>query len=266
MKFNKRFLSVCMVIAGINIFMGCSIGNNDYPSYVKNVEVNEEFLNSMSDKELIVYKMINSIDFYENAFGTFSKFNKEDESNETIEYWADIKNKKSHYIDSDGTELLVKDNKRYFIDNNKKTYLEDDIKDEKDDNIPKLKLKDRLANSEKYAYRRDGAFLDILEESLFNQNEAFSEIKGLDNWEINKEVDYLGRKAVEITGKIIGERDFGGKSFYVLIDKETGIVLVFRYLDVNNNVLYSLETKNIQIDKGISDKNFEKDLSGYKKK
>lgn len=260
-KYKIAIIIVIIAFVGISIFGIIKNNGGKYPSYVKHAVINDEFFNSMSDKELICYKILNSIDFYNTAQGTYTEGNEIDKQYTTNKYYADIDNRKTRLILDSNYEVLVNNDKRYWIDKNKKTYKESEVFYEKDDNIAKLKVEDRY--KETIVTREDGEFLDILSVTLFNQSETANSLKNFDNWSIAENISYLNREAVKINGNfnIVGKTD--EKTFQIIVDSNTGIILEKKTFNTQGNLVTSFETKEILIDKEIDDNIFNVDLSMY---
>ncbi len=266
---NKKIIVLLLIIImiGIGILGAYKYRENissKYPEYVRYTTINDEFFNSMTEKELMCYKVINSIDFYNNASGTYKKNNNISDEFLEIKYYVDVETNKSYIIMNDNNQVLIKDNKKFWMDKNKQTYKEYKIINEKDNDIPKLKVKDRFDDKEGFISRSDGNFLDLLGETLFGQNAYAYGLEFFDKWEIDEETTYLNRGAI----KISGEYNYVGKTqeekYNMVIDKATGIVLKYESFDNDNNVVNSLETTEIHVDEGISKDIFEIDLSKYK--
>lgn len=252
---------------GMGIFSAYEFKKNNsykYPEYVKYTIVNKEFFNNMTDKELLCYKIINSIDFYNNVSGTYKKIDNITGESLEIKYYANIEKNKSYSIMDDNNEVLIKDDKKIWIDKNKNTYKEYKIINKKDNDISKLKVKDRVDDKNNFIDRRDGEFLNFLEETLFSQSLYTGELIYSDDWTIDEKTTYLGREAIKITGRFNCIGKTHEEKYNIIIDKATGIVLKYESFDNDNNVVNSLETTEIHVDEGISKDIFEIDLSKYK--
>lgn len=252
---------------GLGIFSAYKLKKNNtnkYPEYVKYITVNEEFFNSMTDKELLCYKIINSIDFYNNVSGTYKEINNTTGESLEIKYYADIEKNKSYSIMDDNNEVLNKDDKVILIDKNKNTYKEYKITNKKDNDISKLKVKDRVDDKNNFIHRRDGDFLDILRQILFSQSLYTGDLIYFDDWTIDEKTTYLGREAIKITGRFNCVGKTHEEKYNIIIDEATGIVLKKESFDGNNNVICSLETTEIHVDEGIPDDIFEIDMNKYK--
>ncbi|MFT8351408.1 hypothetical protein [Clostridium saccharoperbutylacetonicum] len=130
-------------------------------------------------------------------------------------------------------------------------------------NIRKLMPKDRYLKNGEYIYRNDGNFLYESNKTLFNQ-EIQSYLKDYDKWEIEGEEDYLSRKAILISGKLGFTGKSGENKFEIIVDRETGIILRLDLLGKDNTIIFSMETKEINIDKNIDSSIFEKSINDYK--
>lgn len=244
--------------------------NVELPSYVDSIIINDDFFSSMSEKEIINYKILNSIDFLKNCTGKYIYIDKTSKYTETIKYCADIENRWSYesIISDDGNEnkeIIYKDNIRRQFNNIKKLYSEfQESENVADDNIRKLKPQDRYLKNGEFINRNDGDFLGENDKTLFNQ-EIQSYLKNYNRWEIQGEEDYLNRKAIVINGKLGFTGKSGENNFKIIVDRETGIILKLDLLNKDNDVIMSMETKEISIDKNIDSSMFEKSVNGYNK-
>ena len=275
MKKIKNNILIIFLIIFIAIFICIKItGNKEtshLPSYVNDVTVNEDFFQSMNEKELTVYKILNSIDFFKTAIGTYKYVDSSDNCNEIVKYYVDIDNKKS-YVNTqseDGEvnkELICTENSKIYFDNIKRVYSEFPVsKTIEIDYIRKLKPEDRYdKKSNEFISRQDGNFMVEVSEILFNQ-ELQSYLKDYEKWNIQGEEDYLNRKAIYITGSLGFTSKNGSNKFELLVDKSTGIVLKLNFLNKDNKIISSLITTDIILDKTIESSIFEKGTSGYNK-
>lgn len=286
MKGNKKNIIIIVLIFALIIIVGfgsyirSKSNNKFYEIDVSNVEVNSAFFESMSEKELIHYKILNSIDFFNTAMGKYEKKNNATNEQENITYAVDVANKRSYgkYIDnSEKEELVVKDDKKIEINNISKTYREFSIEIQPKDEVVKL-LKPReryldrdteiIRSGNKYAMeegfisRIDGGFIYIGAESIFSLDYLPSYLKEYDNWDIVGHGEYLGRNYVEISGEI-GLGKYSISRFKSLVDENTGIILKMEFLNSKDEIISSLVTKNISLDVNIDESFFNIDLSGY---
>jgi len=238
---------------------------------VSKVVLNETFFSSMKGKELIHYKIMNSIDFFSSATGKFLRFDLPSKLEEEITYQVDVKNRRSYYhtTNADKTEdleILSNNGIKFELNNISRNYMQNKLQVlAKDEDIKKLKPVNRFSKKNGYIARDDNEYLLGTGDSLFNQTIASSYLKNYNNWSISGEEKYLGRDSV----KIVGVLDFTGKShennFIILVDKTTGIILKSEDLDINGKVIYSLTTTEIEIDEGLDKTVFEKTTTGYSK-
>ncbi|MBW6411664.1 hypothetical protein [Clostridium weizhouense] len=276
---NKKLFFIALITLLVSIVIITKIyinttdnkdNNIELPSYVDSIIINDDFFNSMSEKEVINYKILNSIDFFKNVTGKYTYTDKISKYNEVVKYCADIENKKSYVsiISDDGNtneEIIYKDNIQRQFDNIKNLYTDfQGTEYVVNENIRKLKPKDRYNKKNgEFIDRRDGDFLVQDNITLFNQ-EIQSYLKNYDNWEIEGDIDYLNRKSILINGKLGFTGKSGENKFKIIVDKETGIILNLDFLDKDNNTLMSMETNEINIDKNIDPSIFEKSTDAYK--
>lgn len=276
-------LFLLIIVGGIFLSKRSSKDTNDkvMVKNVPNLAKREELLNAMTHKEVIHYKIINSIDFFATAVGEFEKIDVSANSKTKVNYTIDVENRKGliQIEGNENLEALIKGGQKLEIDNVAKTYKEYPLNIEpKDENVKLLAPKDRYSKDDGYTIhlnenspkedfitRKDAEFLANAAESLFNQDYMISYLKDYDKWEIEGTDVFLERDCLKISGKFGYVSRYGASKFIALIDKNTGIILKFQTLTDNNILIDSLETKSIKLDTVIDEKVFEKDLKDYKK-
>ena len=78
---NKKLFFIALITLLVSIVIITKIyinttdnkdNNIELPSYVDSIIINDDFFNSMSEKEVINYKILNSIDFFKNVTGKYT--------------------------------------------------------------------------------------------------------------------------------------------------------------------------------------------------
>lgn len=247
---------------------------------VSNIEVDDKFLAQMNEKELLQYKVLNSIDFYKSVEGILSSGNKSTNESEITKFVIDIKNKRAYYnqkSDEQNNETIINDGKRIIIDNNKKEYRSDKINYfEKDNIFPRLKPNQRFFGEKKikvkykdeirevtgFAYREDGYLIQI--KNLFDQ-EILSHYMHDLNWDIEKKTQYLDRDAIQIKGEMDLVDKYGASVFRAIIDEETGVILSMEYLDKKGDIIIYDKITEINFNLKATENVFNIDLKNYKR-
>lgn len=231
----------------------------------------------LSDKERIQYKMLNSIDFFDSAEGSFEYYKKSTNMKDLIEYSVDVKKNRSYsrIVDlqnnSRDIEDINQDKKGYTYDNKNKTYTVSSVAtgEEDLDNRKDLKPKDRYFSDDKgqkgVMLRVDPTQMGAASNVLFNQNIALSFLEDYNSWNIQGEESFLGRDCIKVNGTIgdYYNNKLGGKNFTMLVDKSTGILLKFEVFNSAEDISFSIVSKEILVNKVIDDKKFTKDNSQY---
>lgn len=262
MKINKKTIIIISILLVLIVGGGVTTvllkGNKSedkYPEYVKHIKVDNKFFEGMTEKELLMYKVLNSIDFYKNVSGTYNNFNSDEGE---VHYYVDNEKKRT-YIKSNLYEVLVKDNNVVSMEYGRHKVSEFAVNDVVDEYIPKLKVKDRIDDEEQFIGRVDTEYLQQARTTLLNEEEGAYLLRNIGNWEIEW-CTYLERDAAKIESKMEFESKDGIEKVVYIVDKETGIILEHRRLDKNNNTIYGFETTEIKVDKGIADEVFDKKL------
>lgn len=236
---------------------------------VSNVILNEEFFSSMSEKELIHYKILNSIDYFKNVSGELEKTDVKYGDNLKVNYVIDVENRRGyvHSIsEAEDSEIICDNGNQLQIDNVKKSYREFKLEVyPKDETLKKLKSKNRYSEKEGYMERRDSEYILGADYSVFDQEFSPGELKDYSTWDIKGEENYLGRNCVLIEGNLGSVGKSGDKTFRKLVDKDTGMILKSERLNSKGEVVLSTIVKSMKINENINSKVFEKNLKGYTK-
>ncbi|WP_286909814.1 hypothetical protein [Clostridium sp. UBA1652] len=236
---------------------------------VSNVILNEEFFSSMSEKELIHYKILNSIDYFKNVSGELEKTDVKYGDNLKVNYVIDVENRRGyvHSIsEAEDSEIICDNGNQLQIDNVKKSYREFQLEVRpKDETLKKLKPKNRYSEKAGYMVRRDAEYILGADDSVFDQEFSSGELKDYNTWDIKGEENYLGRNCVLIEGNLGSVGKSGDKTFRKLVDKDTGMILKSERLNSKGEVVLSTIVKSLKINENINSKVFEKNLKGYMK-
>lgn len=265
------FVSIIIIQIRMNPKM---IGTTDESKkYSKLPKLNEQTISKLSENDLILYKILNSIDFFSTAEGNFESTNKTINSDVKSDFAVDIKNRKNFvsYSDisyGDNATVIIDNNKKIDFDETQKTYREFEYKVPSKDNIIKwLYPKDRYDSNGNLVERQEGILLLHDSDVLFNQSSVGTNLsKKFSNWNLDGEGKYLGRDCVKIKGKLNNNGEFGECAFEVWVDKNTGIIMKFDQMDDNNQVVLETIINKIKIDEPINPNVFTKDTTKYKKK
>jgi hypothetical protein len=216
------------------------------------------------EKEKLLFKILDSIDYLTNAEGEYVVFDKEMNETTNYKYAFDVEKKKSliTIITNNTPERTtidsVDDRIRLGFDEINKTYQEFELViSTPNEEYKELSATERILRND----RTDNNW--ILGQIV--STEYLSHLSVYENWEF-EEVTFLGLPSYKITGIIDSQlsEDLSG-NFEMVFDKNTGLLLDFRSFNENNEVKFSLSTESIKINEGLNENTFEKDLSAYEK-
>lgn len=263
-------LSMAVIAGGIKLTSYVSANSNHEKINVSKRALNDDFFNSMNEKELIHYKMLNSIYSVDTVKAKINDMAK-GAYNEDITYITDIKNKKSYSSTIDNStkenkETIISNNIPIEFDNIQKTYKEfrqeEDIVEYEESYIRLLKPSERYKDNRGYYINNQFAFLGYGSDTIFG-NTVVDKLSNYDNWNIVKETTYLNRQCIEVSIKM--EKSNQGDNLDVIVDKETGIILERKSLMGQSDVRMDIKVVELEINPTIDSKIFEKDKSEYTK-
>ncbi|MCI0765196.1 anti-sigma factor [Bacillus sp. TL12] len=223
------------------------------------------------EKEKIHQKMLDSIDYFKDVTGQFEEYSSSSRLITTYKYAIDTKNQRgiSSKEDRQSKKMTVLYNKGKKQEFNDKDYTYKEVSwkpESKNKELLKLTPTERAFNKMGEKKRYDDDYVGFAKYSI--QSEFADLLIRYKDWDF-KEIKYLGLNCYKIEGVINIEmplstaEDLRGK-FEMIVEKNTGIMLNF--LSFHNGMIqYSITTEKIQIDKGIDENIFQKDVSSYEK-
>ncbi len=223
------------------------------------------------EKEKIHKKMLDSIDHFKNVKGQFEEYSSSSRLITTYKYAIDTRNQRgiSSKEDRQSKKMTVLYNQGKKQEFNDKDYTYKEVRwksEPKNIELLKLKPTERAFNKVGEKKRYDDEYVGLAKYSI--QSEFANLLIRYKDWNF-KETKYLGLDCYKIEGVINIEmplstsEDLRGK-FEMIVEKNTGIMLNF--LSFHNGMIqYSITTEKIQINKGIDENVFQKDVSSYEK-
>lgn len=234
------------------------------------IEVNEEFFKSMNEKELLNYKIINAVDFFDTVEGELVQFGAY--YNNTVKYNIDVKNSKSFTHDKSNEEdIYIFFNNGVYkeLDNKEKTYrnlVVPEKNKEEMDNLRKLKPKQRYGGNGLVKFRKT-EILTSVGNSILAEEYLANYLADYDEWSIEGNEEFIGRQCTKIAGKRdCVDRQTKAEKYTALIDTETGVVLKYDEMDASDKVVGGFETKYIKYNVKFDPKIFEIPSEGYTEK
>lgn len=214
----------------------------DSATQTTNSESNKTINESFSDSKTNIYnKMLNTIDYFNEIDLTLETSMLGDKKT-IISYKTNIDEGYAYEtVLEDGilkSETYSNPNSEYltFVDNVIKTYNQQYLGSFKRSDSPYIALAKRIYDEDDgipcYVYRRNITNCPLASYSLVPQEITFSYLKDFDNWEIEGEIEYSGRKCIIIDGKTSPyiSNKHSSDEFMMYVDTETGILMKFEGL------------------------------------
>lgn len=225
-------------------------------------------------KENIFNNILNSVDYYDAVEGSFeTTLWREDGQATIVSYGSDITAQKSYQeisSEEEAYEIYVSAGEKYTIDLNKGTRkienvgFEDEIysREKQDHSIYTTATYEEAVartttarigekdGSPIYYYRNDLTNCDYAAVSIFPQTLTFGLLSNFEDWEIVATKTFLGRNAIVLQGKIsdpVYSEKINAKTFELVVDANTGIVLEFTGYDELGNETESIKTNRISV-------------------
>ncbi|MFE7152233.1 hypothetical protein, partial [Heyndrickxia sporothermodurans] len=204
-----------------------------------NIEANSE----SPDKEKIVLKMLDSIDYFKDLQGEVEEYDKKYDQKTTYKFAVDVVNKRgiattfTNNTPEDTIVILRKEDKKIMYDEKKHTYKTYKLlEDTKNEEISKQSATERLISDN----RMDDDFGRVARNVVHSELSLL--LKDFDSWNYS-EATFSGIPSYKLTG-VIDEKvsnSLAGK-FEMIVTKNSGLVLDFKSYDENNTVKYYIKT------------------------
>ncbi|WP_042348661.1 hypothetical protein [Bacillus massiliigorillae] len=262
------------LVAGAGIYFGGDfITKTDKPQKVEATQV------TVSDKEDIQYKMMNAVDFYSSAEGSFTLKNDRRHANYTVDYAVSLGANPTGTVKTAdqgvprSLENFSNDKTTTVFYKTRSVDVMDTIpisqtvakartisKTPSDAASQILARYEVLSDGELAAiYRKENLIMSRASESLFPQELAMNYLKDYKNWEIGETVKMNGLDAVTINGVFdagFKEKYDGIDKFELYVAKDTGILLGYKLLE-GTDVIETLVTHNIVLNKPVTTTNYD---------
>lgn len=237
-----------------------SVNNLQYPDIIEP---------ETSSKKDILFRMLNTIDYFKSVQGTYAYENHDHpDNNYTVSYALRMgENQYQSYskkIDKNSDTLVqVVDSKALTITrifpSQKKYYinkLASPFQKGKPIQIDEI-ISKTGAGSAAYI-SRDRPEIGAAFESLFNSEFVQSYLVLNQNWEIESQnTDLFGFKSIIIKGSI---NDRNIKSFRIWVNSPAGIILKMETYDSQGKVIESLQTQNIKLNEPVDETLFKTEI------
>ena len=217
--------------------------------------------NGLSTKATVYDKMLNTVDYFESADGTFVSNMIDMKSESTVEFFTDIPGKLSYekmYDAVNDVETIYKGDYVSTYNNTAKTVL-NLICAENEEDIEKLAGENRVSvekdGNKCYYYRHNSTNLPYAKLVLLPQEMTFGLLSDFSLWSLNGNIEYLGRNCIVVMGTTSEEyrNKLNTTEFKMYIDENTGIILKYVGFDVNGELSGYIDMQNINIDSDVDD-------------
>lgn len=235
------------------------------------ISLPSQITKSAKDEELtqeaIYNRMLNSIDYFDTASIVYSYKSSRDNNVTKVNIDTDLRSHKAFqsrfeafWDDKESFEDHVADGtKIYWYFNNSKSYLDfgpvairTPQEDEYLANTPRHYIGEEEYNMgmDVWLHRADLTNASLASYCLFPENYAFGYLTDFSCWEITGELDYLGRKCIEINGTVDGYygEKFNNETFCMYVDEATGILLMLEGYNAEGEVENFVHVSEVFID------------------
>lgn len=116
-----------------------------------------------------------------------------------------------------------------------------------------------------YRYRGNPTNADMAGECLLPQVSAFAYLMDKGLWEVVDTTEYCGRQSYFVEGTVNGSysAQIGADTFMMYVDQETGILLKLEAYDASGNIVSSMAVSEITVDAPSARSSFAYDMSKY---
>jgi len=274
MKKNK--IIAALVVAGFTISAGGYYVISDKHEMAKADVGNSVEL----EKSAIQNKMVNSIDNFQSAKGSFTYYAKLAKINDTIDFDVNLKEKPASFYkvkspDGKKESIAVYDGEKKLDANSAtKEYMIVPVVKEQSPAVSQAipakerYIKDESGDSEGVKLRKDPANMGLASEVLFSQNIALGFLEDYNKWKFEADETYLGLPAKVITGEVSDnfKERHGSSTFKMWVHKDTGILLKFEEYDSKGEKVVAIKVNDIKLNTPSDVQKFKiQELDGYKR-
>lgn len=235
----------------------------------------EEYYEDMT-KEEILTKMLNTIDHFETAKGSFEEYTQN--TKRTVEYELDMGEEKGGW--GKGTSIYNNEvNSRiYFYDKNNFWTIDENTQSLREAGYSYPSTCCALTLDE--AFTKDASGIDmtmtrdrppigLAQNSLFPYEIASNYTRDLDKWGIEKQNEELvGHNTLVLSGELdsYASDKTKSKTFRFWVDKDTGILLKYETYNSSGEVIHYLHPKKLVINQKVNPEKHKPDLSKYERR
>ncbi|MFK4467524.1 hypothetical protein [Bacillus sp. RC252] len=242
--------------------------------------VNADVGNSIEREKLAIQnKMVNSIDNFQTAKGSFTYYVKLAKFNDTIVFDVNLKDTPASFYtvkspDGKTESITVYDGEQKLdVNSSAKEYMLTPVAREQapvdSQAIPAQEryIKDENDNSEGVKLRKAPANMGLASEVLFSQNIALGFLEDYSKWKFEADEIYLGLPVKVITGEVSDnfKERHGSSTFKMWIHRDTGMLLNFEEYDSKGEKVVAIKVNDIKLNTPSDTQKFKiQELDGYK--
>lgn len=238
--------------------------------------------NTAEGKAKIQNLMLNSIDYYKKASGSFEYLSTAGNFHLMVNYQTDVSDHPKSYeevitltppvstnVESPLSETKIYDGTTLELNRKYKDSKKDEQNSVKPNKISKSErdflknstIKERVkkVDGEKaYINREDPSYLGISKTSLFPQDIAMGFLEDPTKWEISGTEEVAGLNTVVIKGTLNDyyTNKYKSQNFTLNVDPNTGILLQMKVTDSNGEIKQMIKTTTIKINGDLKDSLF----------
>ena len=229
-------------------------------------------------KEDIHYKMLNSIQFYEKAKGSFIFHSDSLNEDKQVDYNVKVKNGAFSKVKVISNNSSSYESMYSSLD---QTYTEENLDEknywkmkaapvsENSKEIPKTKLGQKEEIATRYSQKNgiqkvytnlpDPSYMGYPSISLYPQDVALGYLEDYNNWDIvsnNEKLNNLDVVVIQGNLNRSYQEKHGALTFKLWVQKDTGILLKLEEYNGNGKTVESLKTTDIKLDSKVTDQNY----------
>jgi hypothetical protein len=219
---------------------------------------------SENHKAEIQDKMVNSIDYFTSAKGSYHYYTEHSKADYTVDFDVNVKGSAPVSY----TKIKKKDASEFTMIYDGNEVLQADSKTKKFKKMPVFKDDNNSsqASPAKQRYykgpdgkvqgvklRKDPAYMGAATEILFNQNIALGFLEDYSKWKIDSEEQLNGFYAIVLSGELESnyKEKHKAETFKIWTHKDTGIMLKMEEYNKQGKVVYSIATQNLELNKPV---------------
>jgi outer membrane lipoprotein-sorting protein len=235
----------------------------------------DEYYKDMTKQEILT-KMLNTIDHFESAKGSFEEFTHN--TKRRVEYELDMGKVKGGWGKSTSTYQKEVNSKMNYYDQDNVWVIDEKTQSLREAGYSHPSTCCTLTLKE--AFTKDSAGIDmtmtrdrppigLAQNSLFPYEIASNYTRNLDKWEIEEQNEELiGHNTLVLSGELDSYASIKTQSntFRFWVDKDTGILVKYETYNSTGDVVHYLHPKQLLVNQKVDTEKHKPDLSKYKRR